>query len=198
MNSNRKNIFKNKNFNWIKIITGPMFSGKTTQLILEVQKLQFSGLKAIYFKPSIDNRLGNQKIIKSRNGNETPAVIVDNSNQIKEYLHNLKQEIDVIAVDEIQFFDSGIIELFQELANKNYLIIACGLNLQFNGKPFNIIPNLLSIADEIITLNAYCSICSGPATKTYRKNSKITDTNILLIGDTNEYEPRCNIHFHYE
>lgn len=194
----KENAFKNINLNWIKVITGPMFCGKTTELLKSIKRYKYAGINSICFISSLDTR--NINTLKSRDGYEFDAIKISSSKDILTYLENNKDiHYDIIAIDEIQFCDSNIVSVVKTLAKMNHIVICSGLDLDYNANPFGSMPELLSIADEVIKLKAICMVCGGPATKTYLKNNKYRNSNNnILIGDINEYEARCNIHFNYK
>lgn len=168
----------------IHVITGPMFSGKSEELIKIITTLTYAEIKTLVIKPKIDNRFSENEII-SRNGTSIKTYSASNVEEIKE-LYN--DSYKAIVIDEVQFFDEDLVEFIDNLANNGKLIIVSGLDLDFERKPFGIMPKLLAIAEEVVKLKAVCLSCKKAAACSYRKtNSK----NTIELGDMNEYEARC-------
>ncbi|MFX3624416.1 MAG: thymidine kinase [Ectobacillus sp.] len=175
---------------WVEVICGSMFSGKSEELIRRVRRTQFAKQKAIVFKPSIDNRYSEEDVV-SHNGAKVNAIPVASSAAI---LEHVTEELDVIAIDEIQFFDEDIVEVVQELANRGYRVIVAGLDQDFRGLPFGQVPQLMAIAEHVTKLQAVCSVCGAPASRTQRlineRPASFHDP-IILVGALESYEPRC-------
>lgn len=180
-------IKKENFYGKIEIICGSMFSGKTELLIKKVTNAKQQNLKVKVFKPKLDNRYSSDKII-SHDKNETHAIAVNNTNEIVE----LSKGIDVIAIDEIQFFKKDIIKTCTLLSMKGKRIILAGLDMDYLGRPFGAMPELMSIADDIIKLHGICEICSGTANHTFRitKNKHTID-----IGEKDKYQAVCRVCF---
>lgn len=177
----------------IEVICGSMFSGKSEELIRRVRRLQIAKKKIEIFKPTIDTRY-NIQYIYSHNGSKLDAVCVKHSREILEKPHH---DVDVIAIDEAQFFDNGIIKVCQILADKGKRIIIAGLDQDFRGEPFGPMPMLLAIAEYVDKLHAICMVCGKPATRTQRLiNNEPADYNdpTILIGARESYEARCREH----
>jgi len=177
----------------IEIICGSMFSGKSEELIRRVRRVQIARKKVEIFKPMVDNRYHIQYIY-SHNGSKVEANCVENSRDI---LKIVKQDIDVIAIDEAQFFDEEVITVCQYLADSGKRIIVAGLDQDFRGEPFGPMPKLLAIAEYIDKLHAICMVCGKPATRTQRLvDGKPADYNdpTILIGAKESYEARCRQH----
>jgi thymidine kinase len=177
----------------IEIICGSMFSGKSEELIRRVKRVQIARKKVEIFKPKIDNRYHVQYIY-SHNGSKIEANCVEHSRDI---LTKIKQDIDVVAIDEAQFFDEDIIAVCQFLADNGKRVIVAGLDQDFRGEPFGPMPKLLAIAEYVDKLHAICMVCGKPATRTQRLvNGKPADYNdpTILIGAKESYEARCRQH----
>ena len=177
----------------IEIICGSMFSGKSEELIRRVRRVQIAQKKVQIFKPIIDIRY-QPKYIYSHNGSKLKATCIENPEEI---LKVVKHDIEVIAIDEAQFFDDRIIEVCQILANQGKRVIVAGLDQDFRGEPFGPIPALLAIAEYVDKLQAICMVCGRPATRTQRLvNGKPADYNdpTILIGAKESYEARCRQH----
>jgi thymidine kinase len=168
---------------WIEVICGSMFSGKTEELIRRLKRVKIANLKAEIFKPSIDKRYDEIKIV-SHDTNFIQSTPVESAKDIL----LLAQDADVVGIDEAQFFDEQIITVCEQLASKGIRVIVAGLDMDYSGKPFAQIPNLLAIADYITKLHAICVVCGNIANISYRKNS---EGGQILIGEKEVYEPRC-------
>ncbi len=194
------NAFKSINENWIQIITGPMFSGKTTEMLQTIKRYSYAGVKAVGFRNSVDTR-NIEEFIESRNGYKLKAIKVKNASEILDYVikHHLKDDTYIVAIDEVQFYDFSIVDVIKQLAKMKFIVICTGLDLDYNGNPFGPMPQLLAIADDVLKLTAVCTVCGGPATKTFFLDNKDTKVNNpIIIGDLNEFEARCNKHFVYK
>jgi thymidine kinase len=174
---------------WIEVIVGCMFSGKSEELIRRIKRAIIANQKAIVFKPQIDNRYEADKVV-SHNGISIKAVVVNNANEIKEIAENY----DVIGIDEAQFFDNSLINIVENLADNGKRVIIAGLDQDFRGEPFGIIPHLMAIADSVDKLHAICVVCGAVATKSQRLiNDKPASYNdpTILVGSKEVYQPRC-------
>ena len=168
----------------IEVIVGPMFAGKTAELIKRVQRYGYAGIKVLVIKPEIDVRHDPKKV-KSRSGTEIDTCVASSSKEIFKIW--IKGDYEVVAVDEAQFFDEDLIEVITMLANRGIRVIVSALDQDFDGKPFGNIPNILAIAEKVTKLKAVCMKCGSSASMSFRKsNSK----EIIEIGDK-EYEARC-------
>jgi thymidine kinase len=170
---------------WIEVICGSMFSGKTEELIRRLKRVKIANLKAEIFKPSIDVRYDEVKIV-SHDENKIQSTPVDNSQTIL----LLAQGVDVVGIDEAQFFDDQITHVCEKLALSGIRVIVAGLDMDYKGKPFGPMPDLLAIADYITKLHAICVKCGNIANVSYRK---VTGGDQVLLGEKNLYEPRCRI-----
>ena len=177
------NIINNRT-GWIEVVCGSMFSGKTEELIRRIHRAEYARQKIQVFKPKIDNRYEKDQIV-SHNKMKTPSEIVVTSDDI----HNLvKYDTEVVAIDEVQFFDDDIVKLCNNLADSGKRVIVAGLDQDFTGKPFEPIPKLLAIAEYISKLSAICVICGNPASRTQRVTK---NKETVLVGTTDIYEARC-------
>ncbi len=178
---------------WIECITGSMFSGKSEELIRRLRRGVYAKQKVIVFKPSIDDRYHKEKVV-SHNGNEIEAINISKANEIWHY--NLK-DVDIIGIDEIQFFDQEIVEIAEKLAEKGYRVITAGLDMDFRGEPFHPVPEMLAVSEHITKLQAVCAVCGASSSRTQRlidgKPAKVDDP-IILVGADERYEPRCRAH----
>ncbi len=170
---------------WIEVICGSMFSGKTEELIRRLKRVKIANLKVEIFKPSIDTRYDEQKIV-SHDTNAIQSTPVDNSQTIL----LLAQEVDVVGIDEAQFFDDQIAVVCEQLAQRGIRVIVAGLDMDYLGNPFGQMPNLLARADYITKLHAICQVCGNIANISYRK---VNGGGQVLLGEKDVYEPRCRI-----
>ena len=175
--------FRGERRGWIEVICGSMFSGKTEELIRRLKRVKIANLKAEIFKPLIDVRYDEIKIV-SHDENKILSTPVDNSSQIIQ----LSKGVDVVGIDEAQFFDDKITEVCEQLALQGIRVIVAGLDMDFKGKPFGQMPALLAIADYITKLHAICVKCGNIANFSYRKS---TEEGQVLLGELDLYEPRC-------
>jgi thymidine kinase len=172
---------------WIEVICGSMFSGKTEELIRRLKRVKIANLKVEIFKPALDVRYDEVKIV-SHDTNFIQSTPVESSPSIL----LLAQDADVVGIDEAQFFDAGIINVCEQLALSGRRVIVAGLDMDFTGKPFGQMPNLLAIADYITKLHAICVKCGNIANFSYRKTS---EEGQLVLGEKDMYEPRCRYCF---
>jgi thymidine kinase len=167
----------------IEVITGSMFSGKTEELIRRLRRAQFAGLKVEIFKPSLDNRYSETRVV-SHDAKSIVSTPVDNASAILLLAGN----VDVIGIDEAQFFDNSIIDVCNSLADNGVRIVIAGLDMDFMGKPFGPMPALLTISEYITKLHAICMRCGNLAQYSFRKSE---NEQVVLLGEKNIYEPLC-------
>ena len=167
----------------IELITGSMFSGKTEELIRRLRRAQFAGLRVEIFKPSLDNRYSETRVV-SHDDKSIISTPVDNASAILLFSGN----VDVIGIDEAQFFDDSIVEVCNTLADNGVRIIVAGLDMDFMGKPFGPMPALLSVAEFVTKVHAICMRCGNLAQYSFRKSE---DEQVVLLGEKNLYEPLC-------
>lgn len=175
---------------WIEVICGCMFAGKTEELIHRIKTLEYAKKQILVVKPSIDNRYSNDEIA-SHSGYRVKSVNADNAIQILDFI---TKDTQVVAIDECQFFDYNLIQVCEFLADKGIRVICAGLDKDFRGEPFGIMPELLVRAEFVTKLTAVCNVCGSPATRSQRLvNGKPADYNdpIVLVGAKESYEPRC-------
>ncbi|MBX9733784.1 MAG: thymidine kinase [Chitinophagaceae bacterium] len=173
---------------WIEVVCGSMFSGKTEELIRRLKRARIANLKVEIFKPAIDTRYDETKVV-SHDASSIPSTPIDNSQTIL----LMAQDVDVVGIDEAQFFDAEIIHVCETLALRGVRVIVAGLDMDYMGKPFGPMPNLLAIADYITKLHAICMKCGNIANISYRKTA---DAGQVLLGEKDTYEPRCRTCFH--
>ena len=169
----------------IEVICGSMFSGKTEELIRRLKRVKIANLRLHIFKPVIDIRFDKVNIV-SHDTNFINSTPVENSQTILLLAH----DVDVVGIDEAQFFDAEIGNVCEQLALRGIRVIIAGLDMDYTGKPFGQMPNLLAVADYITKLHAICVRCGNIANISYRKTAK--DGQIVL-GEKDIYEPRCRI-----
>jgi thymidine kinase len=172
-----------KNSGWIEVICGSMFSGKTEELIRRIRRAEIAKMNTIIFKPNIDNRYSSNHIV-SHNQSKMESILIDDINEI---LENSK-EMDVIGVDEAQFFNNELIPICKKLAKDNKRVVVAGLDTDFKGDPFGPMPALMCEADFLDKLRAICVKCGNPASFSQRL---IKNSEQVVIGETDIYEARC-------
>jgi thymidine kinase len=173
----------------IMAITGCMFSGKTEELIRQIRRQHLRKRNYQIFKPALDNRFGYDDLVVSHNQQKLPATSVEDP---KEILLHVKKSIQVIGIDEAQFFSEDIIEVIEELAQIGIDVIVSGLDTDWQGRAFHPMPLILAKADYIKKLYAVCSICGADATRTQRL---ISSSKTVLVGAGEVYQARCRTHF---
>jgi len=170
---------------WIEVICGSMFSGKTEELIRRLRRASIANQKIEVFKPAVDNRYDAINVV-SHDENALVSHPVYHSQNIL----LLTQDIDVVGVDEAQFFDDGIVQVCEKLALDGIRVIIAGLDMDYLGKPFGPVPKLLAMADYITKLHAICVHCGNIASISYRKTKQ---SGQVVIGEMDIYEPRCRV-----
>ncbi|PJW15619.1 MULTISPECIES: thymidine kinase [unclassified Geobacillus] len=178
---------------WLEVICGSMFSGKSEELIRRIRRAQFAKQEVKVFKPTIDNRYREDAVV-SHNGNSVIAIPVATPAEMFRYI---SAATDVVAIDEVQFFSDDIIDVVQTLADRGYRVIAAGLDQDFRGEPFGPVPALMAIAESVTKLQAVCTVCGSPASRTQRLINGAPasyDDPVILVGASEAYEPRCRHH----
>jgi thymidine kinase len=183
-----QNYSKGKFGGSIEVICGSMFSGKTEELIRRLKRAEIAKLNVEIFKPTTDTRYDETAVV-SHNYNSITATPVDHSAAIL----LLKADTQVVGIDEAQFFDGGLTEVCNTLANKGYRVIVAGLDMDFTGKPFGPVPALMAIAELVTKVNAVCVRCGNPAMYSFRR---VASEAKILLGEKESYEPRCRVCFH--
>ena len=178
---------------WIETITGSMSSGKSEELIRRLRRGIYAKQKVVVFKPAIDDRYHKEKVV-SHNGNEIEAINISTAQEI---LNHKLEEVNVIGIDEVQFFEDDIVNIVEKLAENGHRVIVAGLDMDFRGEPFKPMPKLLAVSEHITKLQAVCSVCGSPSSRTQRlingEPAKVDDP-IILVGANESYEPRCRAH----
>lgn len=175
-------------FGWIEVICGSMFSGKTEELIRRLKRAQFARQKVEIFKPAIDVRYDEDKVV-SHDSNEIRSTPVPAAANIP----ILADGCDVVGIDEAQFFDDEIVRVCNDLANKGVRVIVAGLDMDFKGNPFGPMPHLMATAEYVTKVHAICTRTGNLAQYSYRK-SKSDD--LVLLGEVDEYEPLSRAAFY--
>ena len=175
---------------WIEVICGCMFAGKTEELIRRINVLSYARKNILVFKPKIDDRYYTTEIA-SHAGSKVPCIVIS---EAKEILDHVNYDTDVVAIDEVQFFDEDVVDICEYLADSGLRVMVAGLDKDFRGEPFGVLPDLLTRAEFVTKLTAVCAKCGAPATRTQRIiNGKPASFNdpIVLVGAKEAYEPRC-------
>lgn len=175
----------------IELVCGPMFSGKTEELIRRVKRAQIAKQRIQIFKPALDVRYDETKVVSHSN----QAIHSEPVEKAVDILLNLKDTTRVVAIDEVQFFDQDIVKVVSKLADRGYRVICAGLDLDYRGVPFGPMPMLLALADNVQKIQSICTVCGSPATRSQRLSDS-TDT--VLLGETEAYQARCRAHYFYE
>jgi len=178
---------------WIEIICGSMFSGKTEELIRRLVRAEIAQQKVQVFKPKLDNRYQANKV-SSHSGTYFEATVVENAAEI---IKHIKADTNVVAIDEVQFFDWTVAELCEKLANEGRRVILAGLDMDFRGEPFGPMPLLMAQAEGVDKLQAICMVCGSPASRTQRlidgRPAHYNDP-VIMVGASEVYEARCREH----
>jgi thymidine kinase len=178
---------------WIELICGSMFSGKSEELIRRVRRAQIAKQNVQVFKPALDTRYAQEKV-SSHNGMQVEAFVAQNATDL---VRQMKPETDVVAIDEVQFFDWTIAEVCNTLAEQGKRVILAGLDMDFRGEPFGPMPLLMAQAELVEKLHAICMVCGAPATRTQRLingEPASYDDPVILVGASEAYQARCRKH----
>ena len=168
---------------WIEVVCGSMFSGKTEELIRRVNRAVIAKQKVKIFKPAIDTRYDENNVV-SHNSNYVVSIPISHTSEIEQHI----SDVEVVAIDEAQFMDEGLVDICVELANGGKRVIVCGLDMDFEGKPFGMMPQLMSVAEYITKLHAICVQCGAVASYSYRLTPS---QEKVLLGEQDQYEARC-------
>jgi len=182
-------IPRSRTHGWIEVITGSMFSGKSEELIRRLRRAQIARQKVQIFKPVLDNRYGGEAHITSHSAMRIESEVVASS---RELLEHVKQDTEVVGIDEGQFFDAELPAVVNTLADQGKRVIVAGLDQDYLGKPFEPMPQLLAIAEYITKTLAICVVCGEPANHTQRL---VDSSERVLVGATGMYEARCRACF---
>ncbi len=183
MNFFESNVHSNERRGSIEVICGSMFSGKTEELIRRLKRAKIAKQRVEIFKPTVDTRYSDTEVV-SHDANSIASTPVSSSQNIL----LMTGDVDVIGIDEAQFFDEGIIDVCNSLANQGFRVIVAGLDMDFKGIPFGPMPALMAIADDVQKVHAICVRCGAPA---YVSHRLVAGEKQVLLGEKNEYEPIC-------
>jgi thymidine kinase len=175
-----------KNFirsGWIEVIAGGMFSGKTEELIRRVKRAKIANQQVKIFKSSVDKRY-DKKLVVSHDKQKTPSETVEKAVEIIKK----SEGIAVVAIDEVQFFDDEILSVCNQLANQGKRVIVAGLDMDYTGEPFGVVPKLMAMAEYVTKIHAVCVRCGNLATFSHRKSPS---KDLVFLGEMEEYEPLC-------
>lgn len=172
-----------KKSGWIEVICGSMFSGKTEELIRRLKRAKFANLKVEIFKPTVDIRYSEEEVV-SHDSSSILSTPVESSSSIL----LLAGDVDVVGIDEAQFFDDSIVEVCQILASQGIRVILAGLDMDYMGKPFGPMPNLMAVAEHVTKVHAICVKCGDPALHSHRLSK---DKGLVVLGEKDIYEPIC-------
>lgn len=168
---------------WIEVICGSMFSGKTEELIRRLNRARIAKQKVEVFKPAMDTRYDEEDVV-SHDANKSPSIPVQNASQILFYA----EDFEVVGIDEAQFFGNELVSVCNELAENGKRVVVSGLDMDYLGKPFGPIPQLLSIAEYVTKVHAICIRCGSLANYSHRT---VHDDKLVVLGETDAYEPLC-------
>lgn len=177
----------------IEVIVGPMYSGKSEELIRRLKRAEIARQNVLVFKPVIDNRYCVENVV-SHSGVRFKAHRIDKASDILTYI---EEDTQVVGIDEVQFFEEKVVEIARTLADRGLRVIAAGLDMDFRGEPFGPTPKLMAIAEFVDKLTAICMICGDPAHRTQRLingSPASYDDPTILVGATESYEARCRLH----
>lgn len=183
MNFFESNINSAKKRGSIEVVCGSMFSGKTEELIRRLKRAKIAKQRVEIFKPCIDTRYSDTEVV-SHDHSSIQSTPVESSQNIL----LMAGDVDVIGIDEAQFFDNGLVEVCNKLANEGYRVIIAGLDMDFKGVPFGPMPALMAIADDVTKVHAICVRCGSPA---YVSHRLVAGEKQVLLGETDKYEPIC-------
>lgn len=176
---------------WIEVIAGSMYAGKTEELLRRIRRIEYAKKDVIVFKPCIDNRYSNDEVV-SHNNSRVKSINISCASEI--YKHLEKELPYAIAIDEVQFLDKEVVNVCEHFANLGVRVIVAGLDKDFRGEPFGVMPELLARAEYVTKLDAICQVCGAPATRTQRLINGVParyDDPIILVGAKEQYEARC-------
>ncbi len=183
-------MYRPINHGYIEVVIGPMYSGKSEELIRRLKRAKIAKQNVVVFKPIIDDRYSKEDVV-SHSGYTINAIPIKDSSSIYDYIDDKTQ---VVGIDEVQFFDEKIVDIAIELADKGVRVIAAGLDMDFKGEPFGPTPRLLAVAEFVDKIQAICSVCGQPATRSQRlidgEPAKY-DAPIIQVGAVESYEARC-------
>lgn len=179
----------------VEVICGPMFSGKTEELIKRVRRAQIARQRVVVFKPMIDDRYDAVDVV-SHSSMRIESVPIENSAAIEPYLKRVGKPATVVGIDEAQFFDDGIVDVVEKLADRGVRVVVAGLDQDWLGRPFGVMPRFLCLAESVTKQLSVCMVCGAPASKSQRvhKDAALVGKNgndTILVGGGEAYEARC-------
>ena len=183
-------MYRPVNHGYIEVVVGPMYSGKSEELIRRLKRAKIAKQNIIVFKPHIDDRYSKKDVV-SHSGNSIENKTKKKSSDIYDLID---EDVQVVGIDEVQFFDENIVNIAVDLANKGVRVIAAGLDMDFKGEPFGPTPRLLAVAEFVDKIQAICSVCGQPATRTQRLidgQPARYDDPIIQVGAVESYQARC-------
>ena len=178
------NRFTRPGTGWVEVITGSMFSGKSEELIRRIRRAQIARQRVQIFKPRVDDRYAVDHIV-SHSDMKMPSLVVATSGEI---LPRVEDRTEVVGIDEGQFFDAGIVQVINTLADRGVRVIVAGLDQDFTGRPFDPMPQILAVAEYVDKTLAICMQCGAPANRTQRLTGS---TDQVVVGGASDYEARC-------
>lgn len=176
---------------WIEVVVGGMFSGKTEELIRRLGRAKYARQKIQVFKPIIDSRYSKEDVT-SHNLNSIPSIPIKGAQEIWDHL---RPDTQVVGIDEGQFFQSDLVEVVQTLADRGLRVVIAGLDTDWKGLPFEPMPTLMAIAENVTKQHAVCVVCGSLASRTQRTGSVDSTGDRVLVGAHDHYEARCREHF---
>lgn len=179
--------FRSQRSGWIEVICGSMFSGKTEELIRRIKRARYANQKIQIFKPEKDVRYDERNVV-SHDENSMVGLPIRTSREMYQYI----TDVNVVGIDEAQFFDEHLPEVCQKMAIKGIRVIVAGLDMDYLGRPFGPMPSLLSVAEYITKVHAICPHCGNLATHSYRLSD---EEETVVLGEKDKYEPRCRVCF---
>ena len=183
-------MYRPVNHGYIELVIGPMYSGKSEELIRRLKRAKIAKQNIVVFKPQIDNRYSNEDVV-SHSGESIHAIPINKAKEIYDYIDSKTQ---VVGIDEVQFFDDEVVDIAIDLADKGIRVIAAGLDMDFKGEPFGPTPRLLAVSEFVDKIQAICSVCGQPATRSQRlingEPARYNDP-IIQVGAVESYEARC-------
>ncbi|HEX7242411.1 MAG TPA: thymidine kinase [Longimicrobiaceae bacterium] len=184
-------LYLGEGHGWIEVVTGVMFSGKSEELIRRVRRALIARKRVQLFKSALDGRYAGVFTISSHDGSGVEAVPVFSSLEVAE---RVRSDVEVVAIDEVQFLDEGIVDVISLLADRGVRVIAAGTDMDFRGEPFGPMPRLLTMAETVDKLHAICVRCGGPATRNQRLVDGLpapAEAPTIQVGGAESYEARC-------
>ena len=183
-------MYRPVNHGYIELVIGPMYSGKSEELIRILKRAKIAKQNIVVFKPQIDDRYSNEDVV-SHSGESIHAIPINKAKEIYDYIDSNTQ---VVGIDEVQFFDDEVVDIAIDLADKGIRVIAAGLDMDFKGEPFGPTPRLLAVSEFIDKIQSICSVCGQPATRSQRlingEPARYNDP-IIQVGAVESYEARC-------